>query len=500
MSHVEPRSNYMFGNIAQPLTPTQQTYSNVIQQNPYTGYAIGGRIGYANGPGPVQVEDPFNYFAPSKNLPGSLPPATETEIMKRRRLYDEEQNAAQQSNREKLGITSLPMKRGDEFLSSIFGEQTLDDDIKLLMDKGLIPKQTEGKPYIRTKKDQEYLDQLKLARETGAEAEKYASEDIAPSRESTNKTTAAKNPKYQETREQSIRKETDFIKSLIQDPSLTTAENALLIARALGTPGGINAKIAAAGDLALPILRERSKLDKDAVLKAYAQYGDIEKAKIAASKPPAQIEMAKSIVENKMKIAQEENKVTSRPDGTLLYNGKTETELMRDAQNESLGRLSFATKNTISQQIAQAENSIKTLMLDKKPDLNVIQKKQNEINRLKGLLQGEVPGGYENGGRVNKAFGGDMSTTTFEEPAKDQASAEDIISTNGPDNTPMKPVQKLSYEEIRNRLPKEITNDIVKLLSDSSEALQDFAYIKSQQDVNAFNVKYGVNLVLPRTA
>jgi hypothetical protein len=93
-----------------------------------------------------------------------------------------------------------------------------------------------------------------------------------------------------------------------------------------------------------------------------------------------------------------------------------------------------------------------------------------------------------------------MSTTTVEEPAKNQTSAEDIISTNGPDNTPMKPVQKLSYEEIRNRLPKEITDDIVRLLSDSSEALQDFAYIKSQQDVNAFNVKYGVNLVLPRTA
>jgi hypothetical protein len=50
------------------------------------------------------------------------------------------------------------------------------------------------------------------------------------------------------------------------------------------------------------------------------------------------------------------------------------------------------------------------------------------------------------------------------------------------------------------RTTYQITDDIVRLLSDSSEALQDFAYIKSQQDVNAFNVKYGVNLVLPRTA
>jgi hypothetical protein len=61
MSYVEPRQNYMFGNIVQPLTPTQQTYSNIVQQNPYTGYAMGGRIGYANGPGPVPV------------TPGTLP-------------------------------------------------------------------------------------------------------------------------------------------------------------------------------------------------------------------------------------------------------------------------------------------------------------------------------------------------------------------------------------------------------------------------------------------
>ena len=77
------------------------------------------------------------------------------------------------------------------------------------------------------------------------------------------------------------------------------------------------------------------------------------------------------------------------------------------------------------------------------------------------------------------------------------APSSTIIDTNV-DGVPTKPVQKLSYEEIRNRLPQEITNDIVKLLADSSEALQDFAYIKTQQDVNQFNVKYGVNLVLPQ--
>ena len=49
------------------------------------------------------------------------------------------------------------------------------------------------------------------------------------------------------------------------------------------------------------------------------------------------------------------------------------------------------------------------------------------------------------------------------------------------------PVQDLSLEELRARLPQEITNDIVKLLSESKQALVDFANIRTQQDVNAFN-------------
>lgn len=61
----------------------------------------------------------------------------------------------------------------------------------------------------------------------------------------------------------------------------------------------------------------------------------------------------------------------------------------------------------------------------------------------------------------------------------------------------MKTVENLDYNTLRNRLPKEITDDIVQLLANSQQALADFAYIKTQLDVNDFNVKYGVNLVLP---
>ena len=62
---------------------------------------------------------------------------------------------------------------------------------------------------------------------------------------------------------------------------------------------------------------------------------------------------------------------------------------------------------------------------------------------------------------------------------------------------PMKTVNKLSFAELRDRLPAEITDDVVTLLSNSEQALQDFAYLRTQQDINDFNVKYGVNVVLP---
>ena len=58
----------------------------------------------------------------------------------------------------------------------------------------------------------------------------------------------------------------------------------------------------------------------------------------------------------------------------------------------------------------------------------------------------------------------------------------------------------MSYDELRSRLPATISDDIVKLLSTSYEALADFAEIQTQSDVDNFNLKYQVQLVLPQEA
>ena len=62
------------------------------------------------------------------------------------------------------------------------------------------------------------------------------------------------------------------------------------------------------------------------------------------------------------------------------------------------------------------------------------------------------------------------------------------------------PVNDLSYEELRSRLPESVTNDVVQLIASSQQALVEFANIQTQQDVKSFNRKYEVNLVLPQEA
>ena len=61
-------------------------------------------------------------------------------------------------------------------------------------------------------------------------------------------------------------------------------------------------------------------------------------------------------------------------------------------------------------------------------------------------------------------------------------------------------LQNIDFNTLRARLPSSITDDIVRLIANSPEAMEDFATIQTQQDINSFNEKYGVELVLPTEA
>ena len=76
---------------------------------------------------------------------------------------------------------------------------------------------------------------------------------------------------------------------------------------------------------------------------------------------------------------------------------------------------------------------------------------------------------------------------------------EQVTETMAPQSQAMTD-NPISYDQLRARLPAEITDDIVELMANSAEALEDFAMISSQQDVDLFKQKYSVNLVLPSEA
>ena len=97
---------------------------------------------------------------------------------------------------------------------------------------------------------------------------------------------------------------------------------------------------------------------------------------------------------------------------------------------------------------------------------------------------------FATGGRVGLQMGGEpmQAAQTQGQMPMDQGTTKDS------------PVQNLSFEELRSRLPNSITDDIITLIANSEQALVDFANIQTQQDVNAFNQKYEVNLQMPAEA
>ena len=103
-----------------------------------------------------------------------------------------------------------------------------------------------------------------------------------------------------------------------------------------------------------------------------------------------------------------------------------------------------------------------------------------QVKKILGQFSGGGRAGYANGEMVEEQI---TETETMAPGPMDDGSNNLI-----------------SYDQLRARLPAEITDDIVELMTNSAEALEDFAMISTQADVDQFNIKYSVNLVLPAEA
>ena len=192
------------------------------------------------------------------------------------------------------------------------------------------------------------------------------------------------------------------------------------------------------------------------------------------------------------------------PDGKL---SKEDQQLLssKELRLQNLTKTDEVVKSLLSNKdyVQRVVRKIKSLLLEVKDNEGIpiyaedgsekeakliedIQRYYLQFARTGELPDFSVTENFATGGRAGYMVGGgaDMNMATA---TTDQES----MSTRK---------MPIDYDTLRARLPKEITDDIVKLISTSPEALEDFATIATQQDVDQFNQKYSVNLVLPQEA
>ena len=175
----------------------------------------------------------------------------------------------------------------------------------------------------------------------------------------------------------------------------------------------------------------------------------------------------------------------------------------RELEEQNVATKDIQTDEVISAQYDEEIRKINEQLEDNQKLQNLFQEKEDDPVRaaiLKGISNGiftfddlitydetGVPPREESkdGGRIGLQMGGQPMPAAM---PTDQGPVE------------ASPVQSLTFEELRARLPNTITDDIVTLIASSEQALADFANIQTQQDVNAFNQKYEVNLQLPAEA
>ena len=207
---------------------------------------------------------------------------------------------------------------------------------------------------------------------------------------------------------------------------------------------------------------------------------------IGDSKTYSQIEIGKQIQADIFKIADLTKKLQNKQ---LTEEQRKDLDLQLKATQSNLNFLRKANPvvDNLLANKTLSEGFVSAIMLELSQDKQKYPRGLSDTKlfedavkifnqKLQSLTPEPRPSEAE-GGRIGYQMGGgaDMGQMSTEEP-------------------------KIDYATLRARLPKEISDDVVKLISASPEALEDFATIATQSDVDMFNQKYSVNLTLPQEA
>jgi len=519
MSHVEPKPRYAVGGriMAQGgYNPLQIGYTPISQ----IGYTPG--IGYT----PTGTSNPINTITDIEALTGTGTGQSQSAFEKGQAARRAAMNKAIQYGKYIPGAAATASQFGAGILGPVapiaagfglgYGRGKLIDYRNQLL------KDLEKTRAGQTPAGIDDLGQV------GIRPDYYQGKEITPSPGpgKVDPDTGTKEPVTKEAittskpdKTQTIKKEADYIRSLIDNPDLTKAEIALIIGKSLATPGPIANKVQVASDLSLGLAKERGKTSRDITLKAYENYKDLEKAEIAAGKLSEQQKLINDALNTEISNAKV---IAKNEKGEVTYDGKTVPELRKDVYDKiGLYRESRGPKETIfAKQYEIIQTGVKKIeeLENKKRQLESNGKKLSSADEKELAAKKADVAPFVNdplfdyyfksakqyfvdGGRAGYAMGTPnpkqrMSQSTMQPR---QANVQQTVVTQNDQDVSLKPVNKLGYAELRDRLPKEITDDIIMLISKSDEALQEFAYIRTQKDINDFNVKYGVNLVLPAT-
>ena len=309
-----------------------------------------------------------------------------------------------------------------------------------------------------------------------------------------NRATESKKPKYEETDLRTrVQKEADEIMDLIKDEDLDKAEAALLVSKALKTPGSISDKIDAAVTDARSIAKRKASESKAAKLMAYKTIKEEDIAKIKSGELPGISKVIKRLSDLKASDPKTLSGAEKQELASLEDYLKKETYGEKQILSYMSNVLAANRDNipSLERRIRDYKaEGIDKLDEDEKADLAKAEQELETLKYYEKVLGVGTNAGVNlaEGGRVNYADG-------TEDPNAPQIESDEMAG--GSNVFPTKTVEKLTFAELRQKLPQEITNDIVQLIANSEEALQDFAYIATQKDINDFNIKYGVNLVLP---
>jgi len=228
---------------------------------------------------------------------------------------------------------------------------------------------------------------------------------------------------------------------------------------------------------------------------------DLEKIKIARAK--------KTATEIKQNAAANARELSNKVDGDIKKLSSGEQQLYYDQRALAFGELTPARAMTEAGKILNRRDDqnidnptyVKLTGEERRKELQIIA--DSLLSGGSGVIDFNIEEKAQ-GGRVGFQEGTPDPTLPMPKPqeAVDDRKIDTLMKAapaleNPGEVKDMVMKKEDVFKALRRRLPQEITTDVVRLIAYNPEAFADFADISDQSDVDSFNKKYNVQLVLP---